>query len=387
MPGDLNPARHEPKPLPKMNRTLTVLLLAVGALVVLSLAMLASGTMLWVGEAQVESQAVACALGFVALWIAARTDYHQLQRWAVPVYAGTVLLLILTLSPLGSSKGGAQRWLWGVQPSEFAKVGVIVGLAWFAARFEHRMNHFLSGVVGMASVAALPLGFILLEPDKGTTALLCGVTFLMMVVAGVRIWQAILPAVLCVAVFTLIILNSEYAMKRVNAFLHPEQNSDGYHQVLQGLYAFGAGGVDGVGLGRGSFKYNIPEHHTDFIFPVVGEELGLPFTLAVVGVFAVILICGALITQSAPDLFGALLASGITFLICGQALFNLGVVTDLLPNKGIPLPLVSRGGTGVVMMLGLVGCLVSVARQAVTGASASRPFGNPFTRMDTELPE
>ncbi len=370
-----------------MNRIITVLLLAVGALVVLSLAMLASGTMLWVGEAQVESQAAACGIGFVTLWLAARTDYHQLQRWAVPIYAVMVLLLLLTLSPLGSSKGGAQRWLWGVQPSEFAKMGLIVGLAWFAARFEHRMDHFFSGVVGMASVAALPLVFILLEPDKGTTALLCLVTFLMMVVAGVRIWQVMLPAVLCVTVFVVIILNSEYAMKRVNAFLHPEQNSDGYHQVLQGLYAFGAGGVDGAGLGRGSFKYNIPEHHTDFIFPVVGEELGLPFTLAVVGVFAVILVCGARITQSAPDLFGALLAAGITFVICAQALFNLGVVTDLLPNKGIPLPLVSRGGTGVVMMLGLIGCLVSVARHGVAGIETTRPFGNPFSRMDTELPE
>jgi cell division protein FtsW len=137
----------------------------------------------------------------------------------------------------------------------------------------------------------------------------------------------------------------------------------------------------------GSFKFNVPEHHTDFIFPVVGEELGLPFTLGVVAVFAVILVCGALITQSAPDLFGSLLAGGITFLICGQALFNLGVVTDLLPNKGIPLPLVSRGGTGVVMMLFLIGCLVSVARSGVSGTARSRLFGNPFQRSDTDLPE
>ena len=371
-----------------MNRIITVLLLAVGSLVVLSLTMLASGTMLKAGDTQVASQAVACMVGFVALGIAARIDYHLLQRWAPALYGVAVVLLGLTLV-IGTSKGGAQRWLWGIQPSEFAKLGVIVGLAAFAARFEHRITHFFSGVVGMASVAALPLALILVEPDKGTTALLLGVTFLMMVVAGVRIWQVLLPAIACVALFAVIILNSEYAMKRVNAFLHPEKNTDGYHQVLQGLYAFGAGGVEGVGLGMGSFKFNVPEHHTDFIFPVVGEELGLPFTLGVVAVFATILVCGALITQSAPDLFGSLLAGGITFLICGQALFNLGVVTDLLPNKGIPLPLVSRGGTGVVMMLCLIGCLVSVARNGVsgTGTVRSRLFGNPFQRSDTDLPE
>lgn len=369
-----------------MNRIITVLLLAVGSLLVLSLTMLASGMMLRAGDTQVQSQAGACLVGFVALWLAARLDYHRLERWAPAIYGLTVVLLVLTLV-VGTSKGGAQRWLWGVQPSEFAKMGVIVGLAAFASRFEHRIGHFLSGVVGMASVAALPLALILVEPDKGTTALLLGVTFLLMIVAGVRLWQVALPAIGCAALFVVIIMNSEYAMKRVNAFLHPEQNTNGYHQVQQGLYAFGAGGTEGVGLGLGSFKFNVPEHHTDFIFPVVGEELGLPFTLAVVGIFAVILVCGALITQAAPDLFGSLLAGGITFLICGQALFNLGVVTDLLPNKGIPLPLVSRGGTGVVMTLCLIGCLVSVARNAVVGVSTTRVFGNPFHRMDTDLPE
>lgn len=369
-----------------MNRIITALLLAVGSLLVLSLTMLASGTMLKASDTQVQSQAIACAVGFVALWIAARLDYHLLERWAPVLYGVTLLLLVLTLL-VGTTKGGAQRWLWGVQPSEFAKLGVIVALAAFASRFEHRMSHFLSGVVGMVSVAVPPLALILVEPDKGTTALLVGVTFFMMIVAGVRVWQAILPAIACAALLAVIILNSDYAMKRVNAFLHPEKNRDGNHQVQQGLYAFGAGGVEGVGLGMGSFKFNVPEHHTDFIFPVVGEELGLPFTLGVVGVFAVILICGALITQSAQDLFGSLLAAGITFLICGQALFNLGVVTSVIPNKGIPLPLVSRGGTGVVMTLGLIGILVSVARTGVIGAAATRPFGNPFNREDTDLPE
>jgi cell division protein FtsW len=196
-----------------------------------------------------------------------------------------------------------------------------------------------------------------------------------------------LPALVCAIGFAAIVSQSDYAMKRVNAFLHPEQNKDDYQQVQESLYALGAGGVDGAGLGRGAHKFNIPEQHTDFIFPVVGEELGLPFTLGVVVVFVVILVCGALITHAAPDTFGTLLAGGITFVIAAQAAVNLGVVTDLLPNKGMPLPFVSRGGTGMVMMLGLTGLLVAVARQAVGDASPARSSGNPFGAADTDLPE
>ncbi len=374
-----------------MNRIITTLLLAVGSLVALSVVMLASATMLKGGDSLLHTwvlkQAIACGVGFVALWVMARIDYHLLQRFAWPLYGACVLLLLLTLTPLGTSMKGAQRWLFGIQPSEFAKLGLVVALAWFGARFPHRMGHFFSGVLGMAAIAAPPLALVLVEPDKGTTLLLGLVTFLLMLVAGVRWWHVTLPALLCAAGFAALVMNSDYAMKRVNAFIHPEQNKDDYQQVQESLYAFGAGGVDGAGLGRGAFKFNIPEQHTDFIFPVVGEELGLGFTLAVVGVFVVILICGATITHAAPDAFGTLLAGGVTFVIAAQAAVNLGVVTDLLPNKGMPLPFVSRGGTGVVLMLALVGLLVSVARQGATETSSQRSATNPFDTLDTDLPE
>jgi cell division protein FtsW len=374
-----------------MNRTVTILLLAVGSLVALSVVMLASATMLKGGDSLLHTwvlkQAIACAVGFGALWFAARLDYHLLQRFAWPLYGGCVLLLLLTLTPLGTQTKGAQRWLFGVQPSEFAKLGLVVALAWFGAKFPHRMGRFFSGVLGMGSIAVPPLALILLEPDKGTTLLLGLVTFLIMMLAGVRWWHVTLPALICAAGFAALVMHSDYAMKRVNAFLHPGQNKDDYQQVQESLYGFGAGGIEGTGLGRGTYKFNIPEQHTDFIFPVVGEELGLGFTLGVVGVFMLILVCGALITSAAPDTFGTLLAAGITFVIAAQAAVNLGVVTDLLPNKGMPLPFVSRGGTGIVMMLALVGLLVSVARQGVVGAPRSRPAGDPFGAMDTDLPQ
>lgn len=382
-----------------MNRTITTLLLAVGALVALSVAMLASATMLKQSDhlmhSWVQTQAIACVIGFVVLALAARIDYHLLERFAWPVYGVTVLLLALTLSPLGKSMNGAQRWLFHTQPSEFAKLGLIVALAWFGARFHHRMGSFLSGVLGMAAIAAVPVALIIVEPDKGTAALLGLVTFLLMLVAGVRWQHVVIPAAVCAVGFALLVSESPYAKKRVTTWLDSmsrpvdkknDADRDGNLQVNESLYALGAGGVSGTGLGRGAHKFNIPEQHTDFIFPVIGEELGLPFTLGVVGVFVVILVCGASVTHSAPDTFGMLLAGGITFLIAAQAAINLCVVTALLPNKGMPLPFVSRGGTGVVLMLGLTGLLVSVARQGITDGSRTRVSGDPFGTVDTDMP-
>lgn len=381
-----------------MNRTITTLLLAVGALVALSVAMLASATMLKQSDhlmhSWVKTQAIACFIGFVVLALAARIDYHLLERFAWPVYGVTVLLLALTLSPLGKNMNGAQRWLFHTQPSEFAKLGLVVALAWFGARFQHRMGSFLSGVLGMAAIAAVPVALIIVEPDKGTAALLGLVTFLIMLVAGVR-WQHVaIPAAVCAVGFALLVSQSPYAKKRVTTWLDSmsrqaekkDVDRDGNLQVNESLYALGAGGVSGTGLGRGAHKFNIPEQHTDFIFPVIGEELGLPFTLGVVGVFVVILVCGASVTHSAPDTFGMLLAGGITFVIAAQAAINLCVVTALLPNKGMPLPFVSRGGTGVVLMLGLTGLLVSVARQGIPAGSRTRVAGDPFGTVDTDMP-
>lgn len=373
-----------------MNRLITILLLAVGSLVALSVVMLASATMLRPSDTLLHTwvlrQAIFCGIGFVALGVMASLDYHLLQRFAWFLYGGALLLLLLTLTPLGTITKGAQRWLFGVQPSEMAKLGLIVGLAWYGARFPHRMGRFFSGMLMLAVIALPPLLLILAEPDKGTAALLGLVTFFLMLVAGVRWWHVTVPALVCAAGFVALVMHSDYAMKRVNAFLHPTQNKDDYQQVQESLYAFGEGRLTGAGLGGGAYKFNIPEQHTDFIFPVVGEELGLGFTLGVVGVFVVILVCGALVTHAAPDAFGTLLAAGITFVISAQAAVNLGVVTDLLPNKGMPLPFVSRGGTGMVLMLALVGLLVSVARQAVGGGAARRAAGNPFDALDTDLP-
>ncbi len=370
-----------------VNRAIAFLLGAVGSLVTLSIVMLTSATMLKPTYTLVLKQAVACLIGFGGLALVGALDYRRWERWVWWVYGLAVVLLALTISPLGTSTNGAQRWLWGTQPSDFAKPAIILALAWYGARYTHHISSFWRGTVVMLAIPLVPLALILAEPDKGTSALLALVSFLLMLVAGVRISHVVLPVVAVLALFVSLVNSSDYARRRWDTFLNPAGNRDAYYQVQQGLYAFGAGGVDGTGLGQGTFKFKIPEQHTDFIFPVVGEELGLTFTLGVLAAYLTILFCGAVITSRAADRFGELLAAGSTFLIAAQACINMGVVTDLLPNKGMPLPLLSRGGTGVVVMLTLVGILVSVARRGVPAELAETAGGqsNPFA-ADTDFP-
>ena len=382
-----------------MNRTITVLLATVAALVGLGLAMLASLTLanlngqrlaagagLW--HPWMVKQGAACLVGFVALCVAASRDYRSLERWVWPIYGITLVSLFLVLTPFGTSVKGAQRWILGVQPSEFAKVALILSLAWYSARFSYRMQTFTTGVLGTGAIALPLLALIVIEPDKGTTILLAFVTVALMLVSGVRWFHVLVPVLLGGVAFGFLIASSGYARDRVRAFMNPEGNPALTYQVDRSLDAFGAGGVRGTGFGAGSQKWNIPEVSTDFVFPAVGEELGLPGALAVVVAYLVILISGAVVAHRAPDPFGMLIASGVTFVIAAQALVNLGVVTDLLPNKGMALPFLSRGGTGTVVLLTLVGLLISVARRSgFDPVSDGRRAANPFGEADTDFPQ
>jgi len=334
-------------------------------------------------------QALACGIGFVGLIAVASLDYRRLEQLVWPIYVLSIVLLALVLTPLGTNNKGAQRWLWGTQPSEFAKLALILSLAWFSVRFQHRMATFTGGILGMGVIAFPLLALIVIEPDKGTTLLLGAVTVALMLVGGALWAHVMVPVVVGLAAFTLLLSVPGYARDRVQAFLNPEDNKALTYQVDRGLDAFGAGGWHGTGFGRGTHKFKVPEVHTDFILPAVGEELGLPATLGVVLGFAIILFCGALVAHWAADGFGMVLAAGITFVIGLQALVNLGVVTHLLPNKGMALPFMSRGGTGTVVLLTMIGLLISIARQAEMRAAetASGLTRNPFGDADTDFPE
>jgi cell division protein FtsW len=213
----------------------------------------------------------------------------------------------------------------------------------------------------MISVVLL---LVFLEPDRGTTILLASVSGLMLLLAGIRWFYFIPPAVLGAIGMVYALISDPVRMRRILGWLHPEdhKNDVGY-QAWQAMIALGSGGLTGLGIGNGRQKLGfVPENHTDFILSIVGEEMGLLATLAVVCAFVIFVICGVYISWNARDVFGLLLGSGITFLIGMQALINIGVVTSALPNKGLPLPFVSYGGSSLLLMLFAIGVLISIAR-------------------------
>ncbi len=369
-----------------MKLATTLLVFCVAALLALGTVMLCSAP---TGSKFVTQQMVWAVLGLIGCVTAARVDYRRLQEFSWVFYGVAVLMLILVLIPhIGWHINGARRWFkigpMSFQPSEFAKLALIFAIAWYGARYQRQMPKIKRGLL-MPALFILPvLALIFREPDYGTTLLLAAVSAVMLIVAGVRL-RLVLPVVLVgLVAIGISVWKDPNRLARVVAFTDVEQFQLGkglqqYHAML----ALGSGGPTGVGLGDGRHKfYYIPENHTDFILSIVGEELGLVATLGVVLAFVAIALCGVTIATRARDSFGMLLACGITFLIGFQAFINMGVVTTLLPNKGLALPFVSYGGSSLVMMMTSVGVLLSVARQAHEPVRRASGGFNPFSSSD-----
>jgi cell division protein FtsW len=385
-----------------MKVAVTTLAFCVAALLALGLVMLYSSSMTQVGAHYLMLQLIWCALGFVLCVTATTLDYQWLKKFAWPMFIVALVLLALVLLPLphGITKkiNGAHRWFilpgMRLQPSEFAKLALVIMLAWYGDRYQRQMPSWKRGIVFSGMLMALVLGPIFVEPDRGTTILLAAVGGSMLLVAGVRWKHILLPAAVGAAGLAVSIWHDPMRMKRIFSWWDLEQHKEGAgYQAYQAMIALGSGGWTGLGLGNGRQKLGfVPEHHTDFIFSIIGEELGLIATLLVVAAFVVVAICGIYIALNARDNFGCLLALGITLLISLQAAINIGVVTSALPNKGLPLPFISYGGSNLLAMLTCVGILFSVARHARTrgavaatsveteGISPVRAAKNPFAR-------
>ena len=351
-----------------MRYATTVLVFCVAALLSLGLVMLYSSSMGQTDARYPAMQAIWCGLGLVAAGATVCFDYRHLKKLSVLLYVVAVGLLVAVLM-FGVKAGGARRWLnlggQSFQPSELAKIALVILLAHYGERYQRFMPKFGRGLLIPGALAGLVLGLIFLEPDWGTTVLLAAVSGIILLVAGVR-WRCFAPPLLAAAlVFAVLLVNNPLRMKRVLSWLNPEETKEdvGY-QAWQAMIALGSGGWTGLGLGNGRQKYGwVPEHHTDFIFSIIGEELGLIATIGVVLAFVVVVICGVCIAWNARDTFGMLLGTGLTFLIGLQAFINIGVVTSALPNKGLPLPFISRGGSNLFLMLVCVGMLLSIARR------------------------
>ena len=379
-----------------MKVAVTTLAFCVTSLLVLGLVMLYSSSMTQVGAQYLKLQLVWCALGFIICVVAAASDYQMFKKAVWPLFVFSLVLLALVLLPLphGITKkiNGAHRWFilpgMRLQPSELGKIALILALAWYGDRFQRRMHTFKWGILFPVALIGVMLGLVFIEPDRGTTILLAAVSGAMLLLAGVQ-WKFIVPpVVLAVAGLVVSILHDPMRMKRIFSWLDLEQNKEGVgYQAYHAMIALGSGGWNGLGLGNGRQKLGfVPEHHTDFIFSIIGEELGLVATLLVIAAFVVIALCGIYIALHARDTFGTLLATGITLLISLQAAINIGVVTSALPNKGLPLPFISYGGSNLLAMLTCVGILLSVARQAAPAKISATDFvstDNPFAAKAT----
>lgn len=352
-----------------------VLLISVLGLVVIGLVMLFS-TSAFAQDSRgdmfyfVKRQAIWMVIGAIVCITAATIDYHWwIKTWYI-WFAGAVLLLILCfIPPIGMKINGSWRWLnlgfMTLQPSELAKVAAVLFLAWWFTTFNAKRRQFWKGFVFPGLIISILLGLIAAEVDLGTTALIAAVTFCLMFLAGSRLLFLLPIVLLGLGGLLGVAMLIPQRLGRLLAFLEPEKFrlAEGLQQ-WQALIAFGSGGVDGIGLGEGRQKMlYLPYAHTDFIFPMIGEELGLRFTLAVVFCFLIFTLAGALIASRAKDRFGFLLGMGAILMISFQAVVNIGVTTSLLPNKGMPLPFISYGGSNLVICLFFVGLLVNIYRQ------------------------
>ncbi len=377
-----------------MRSTSILLLLTVSLLLALSFTMLASAVMMESRfSSLVTTQAVAILVGAACMCFLWRKDYRIWVGTHWWYYGLAIVALALVLSPAGTYRNGAQRWVFGTQPAEFAKIPLLLTLTAWGARFGSRMRFgsttstLVWGLVLPGLIVVPLLALLYKQPDRGTMMLFGMVTVVVLLLSGMPKRFAIIPTLLGAGLGVHFYNSSKMVRDRMDAFLHPElyPQTTG-SQALKSLAALREGGLEGVGLGSGVIKLTIPEQHTDFILPVIGEELGLFFTLGVLAAFVVILLCSVRIASRAADVEGRLLAGGIGFLIACQAMINIAVVTNSMINKGMPLPFVSRGGSSAVSMLALVGLLLSIARRAPeTSDAPSRTGGtNPFETSELE---
>jgi cell division protein FtsW len=369
---------------------MAVLAFAVLALVTFGLVMLASTSSTYAYNVHGDTlyytkrQALWLGLGLAVCLITVRLDYRCCRKGAWLLLALAVGLLVAVLI-FGKRINGATRWLvWGrvrFQPSEFAKYALVIALAFWLERMQRapkgqllpKIQHFWWGIFAPLSLMAIPGVLICLEPDLGTTLLLGAVALVMMWIAGSPpAWLrgivgvgALGLAAFLVAILRLGMFQGSYQVQRIVHWWRGDDLQGINYQQYMAKLAFGSGGLQGLGLGNSRMKMAyLPEAHTDFIFPIIGEELGLIAALGVVATFAVIVVCGILLLKRSPDLFGLLLGSGIVTVIGLQAIINIAVVTNTIPNKGMALPLISYGGSNLVMTLAALGVLLNISWQA-----------------------
>ncbi|MBO9604966.1 MAG: stage V sporulation protein E [Paenibacillaceae bacterium] len=348
----------------------TLMLLAIGVVMVYS----ASAVLAYHDFGDyfyyLKRQLLFAGLGVAAMVTTMNVDYWVWKKYAKLALIVCFALLVIVLIPgIGVVRGGARSWLgigsFGIQPSEFMKMGIVVYLAKLLSE-EWSLSRFFKGLLPPLGIVGAAFGLIMLQPDLGTGVVMVGAAMLILFAAGARLPHLAGLGALGLAGFVGLIAAAPYRLQRITGFLNPWSDPLGTgYQIIQSLYAIGPGGLVGLGLGMSRQKYSyLPEPQTDFIFAIVGEELGFIGGAFVLGLFALVVWRGMRTAITAPDAFGGLLAAGIVGIIAVQVIINIGVVIGMFPVTGITLPLISAGGSSLTLMLTAIGILLNISRYA-----------------------
>jgi len=316
-----------------------------------------------------KKQFIWAVIGFGCLWGALRMDYRRLERLVVPLLVLSFVLLVLVLvPPFGQVINGTRRWFragpLSFQPVELAKFSLVLYLAAFLSRRQGLMSSFAQGLLPPLLVAGLMAALTIVQPDLGNSLALVILALVLAYLAGARVTHMLVIGVAAMPVVSLLVALRPYRWRRMLAFVNPWDDPQGSgFQIIQSFLALGSGGWLGLGLGESKQKlFYLPEPYTDFIFAIIGEELGLVGAGLVVGLFAVLIWRGLRVGLRAPDAFGGYLALGLTVMLATQTLVNLSVVTGSLPTKGLPLPFISFGGSALLMTMFSAGVLLNISQ-------------------------
>ena len=364
-----------------------LLLAAVGVLIMVGLQMVYSSSFGYALTAYNDAgylalrQALWALVGFALLLVFSRVDYHIWRDLSLIGMAISVLALIAVHLPMvGVSSYGATRWLRlgplpPIQPSEFIKLPMVIYVsAWLTGRGD-KLRNFSAGLAPFVVLMGLVGGLIMLQPDLGTTVVILLTGGALFFIAGASLRHLLILVAIAAVAGLLLVLGAEYRSGRIESFLDPwkDPQGKGFH-IIQSLVALGSGGFWGLGLGASRQKFfYVPGSHTDAIFAIIGEELGFIGVVGVMALFAFLLYRGFRLAFRAPDQFGVLLASGITFWFAFQVVINIGGITRSIPFTGIPLPFLSYGGSALAISLAAVGILINISKQSVGGGTAISP--------------
>jgi cell division protein FtsW len=313
-----------------------------------------------------KKQGFTVGLGIIAMIIAYKIPLSALRKLTVPLLVISLIGLVLVFTGLGISAGGARRWLrlWpsSFQPSELVKLAMVIFLAWFMSRASYDKDKILFFIIPI-SVMMIFQAVFMMQPDFGATLSLAILTVAMLYLSGTRMRYLLYLGLLALPVVVYLAM-APYRLKRITTFLNPWKDPQGAgFQLAQSFIAFGSGGLEGVGLGESRQKLAfLPEVHTDFIFSLIGEELGFIGAAVVVGLFLILFIRGFMIARRTEDAFAYYLATGLSLMIAVQAVVNFAVVTGLAPTKGLPLPFISYGGSSLIVSMIAMGLLLNVSQ-------------------------